>query len=62
MNDNAKLVAETMFMFNAAEAQDTDGNYVIAEMPGSSTGTTYRAKNIQAGVVPIGRLMFQFQY
>jgi hypothetical protein len=62
MNDDAKLVAETMFMFNAAEAEDVDGNYVVAEMPGSATGTTYRAPNIQAGFVPIGRLMFQFQY
>lgn len=62
MNDSAKLVAETMFMFNAAEAQDVDGNYVIAEQPGTASGTTYRAPYIQAGMVPIGRMMFQFQY
>lgn len=62
MNDNAKLVAETMFMFNAAETQDVDGNYVIAEQPATASGTTYRAQNIQVGVVPIGRMMFQFQY
>lgn len=62
MNDNTKLVAETMFMFNETEAQDVDGNYVVAEMPGSATGTSYRAPNIQAGVVPIGRMMMQFQF
>ncbi len=62
MNDDAKLVAETMFMFNAAEAQDVDGNYVIAEQPGAATGTSYRAPNMLAGFVPIGRMMFQFQY
>lgn len=62
MNENAKLVAETMFMLNESEAQDVDGNYVVAEMPGSATGTTYRAPNIQASFVPIGRLMFQFSF
>jgi hypothetical protein len=62
MNDNAKLVAETMFMINEAEAQDYDGNYVVAEMPGSATGTSYRASNVQAAFVPISRMMFQFQY
>jgi hypothetical protein len=62
MNENAKLVAETMFMFDQPEAQDTDGNYVVAEMPGSATGTSYRAPNIRAGFIPIGRMMFQFQY
>ena len=62
MNDNAKLVAETMFMFNESEAQDYDGNYVVAEMPGSATGTTYRAPNIQASILPIGLMMFQFQF
>ena len=62
MNDNAKLVAETMFMFNAAESQDVDGNYVIAEQPATATGTTYRAPNLLASFVPIGRMMFQFQY
>jgi hypothetical protein len=65
MNDNAKLVAETMFMFNAAESQDVDGNYVIAEQPATAAASAtalYRAPNIQAGFVPIGRMMFQFQY
>jgi hypothetical protein len=62
MNDNAKLVAETMFMFNGTETQDVDGNYVLAEQPATATGTTYRAPNLQAGFVPIGRMMFQFQY
>lgn len=62
MNDNTKLVAETMFLLNATESQDVDGNYTLAEQPATATGTTYRAPNIQAGVVPIGRMMFQFQY
>ena len=62
MNDSAKLVAETMFIFNGTETQDVDGNYVLAEQPGTATSTTYRAPNIQAGFVPIGRMMFQFQY
>ncbi len=64
MNDDCKLVAETMFMFNEAEAEDVDGNYVIAEMPGSATSSTagYRANNIEAGFVPIARMMFQLQF
>ena len=62
MNENAKLVAEAMFMLDAPEARDYDGNYVVAEMPGSATGTSYTGANIRAGIVPIGRMMFQFQY
>ncbi|HVZ79343.1 MAG TPA: hypothetical protein VHE12_00930 [bacterium] len=62
MNEQTKLVAETMFMFDTVESQDTDGNYVVAEMPGSATGTTYRAPNIRAGFVPVGRMMFQFSF
>jgi hypothetical protein len=62
MNGDCKLVAESMFMLNETEAQDVDGNYVVAEMPGSATGTTYRSPNVQADIVPVGRMMFQFQY
>jgi hypothetical protein len=51
-----------MFIFNGTETQDVDGNYVLAEQPGTATSTTYRAPNLQAGFVPIGRMMFQFQY
>lgn len=62
MNDDCKLVAETMFLLNTAEARDVDGNYVIVEQPATASGTTYRATNLQASFVPIGRMMLQFQY
>lgn len=62
MNDNAKLVAEAIGMFDAPEARDYDGNYVVAEMPGSATGTSYTGPNLRAGFIPVGRMMFQFQY
>jgi hypothetical protein len=62
MNEFTKVVAEAMFMFDAPEAQDYDGNYIVAEMPGSATGTGYTGPNIRAGFIPIGRMMFQFQY
>lgn len=62
LNDDTKLVAETLFMFDAPEARDYDGNYIVAEMPGASTSTGYVAPNIRASIVPVGRLMFQFQY
>jgi hypothetical protein len=62
MNEDTKLVAESMFILDEVEAQDYDGNYLIGEMPGSATGTSYRAPNIRSSFVPVGRLMFQFQY
>jgi Phosphate-selective porin O and P len=57
-----KLTAEVMLMFNEPEAVDSDGNYVIAEMPGLATGTSYASSNISAFVVPIGRLMLQCSF
>jgi hypothetical protein len=62
LNDDAKLVGEALLMFDTPEARDYNGNYVIAQMPGTATGTAYVGPNIRAGFVPIGRLMFQFQY
>ncbi|HEY5039433.1 MAG TPA: hypothetical protein VIJ93_10210 [bacterium] len=61
-NTDVKLVAEAMFMFNEPEARDYDGNYVVAQMPGSGTGTTYTGPNIRASIVPIGRMMMQLQF
>jgi hypothetical protein len=58
-NPFAKLITEAMLMFNEPEAQDVDGNYVIAEMPSTATGTSYRSPNVSAFFVPIARLMLQ---
>jgi len=64
LNRFVKVTTEVMFMFNAPEAQDDDGNYVIAEMPStaSSTGSTYLGSNIAANFVPIGRMMLQVSF
>lgn len=61
-NEFAKLTTEVMLMFNEPEAQDIDGNYVIAEEPATATGTSYRAANISAPFVPIGRMMLQLSF
>ena len=61
-NRFVKVTTEVMLMFNAPEAQDTDGNYVIAEMPSTAIGTSYRSSNIAANVVPIGRMMLQVSF
>lgn len=60
LNSYCKLIAEVMLMFNEPESVDSDGNYVISEMPGlASTSGTYAGSNISAHFVPIGRLMLQ---
>lgn len=61
-NDDVKLVAETMFMFDAPESKDYDGNYLVAEQPGAASGTGYIGPNLRASMVPIGRMMLQLQY
>ena len=62
-NSYCKLTAEVMLMFNEPEAVDSDGNYVISEMPGlaqrMATGS-YAAPNISAFFVPIARMVLQF--
>ncbi len=58
-NSFCKLTAEVMLMFNEPESKDSDGNYVIAEMPSLATGSGYVSPNISAFCVPIGRLMLQ---
>ncbi len=67
MNNDCKLVAETMFMFNTPAAQSDDGTYLIAEMPGSANsgiGETVGGggPDFRIGFVPMGRMMFQFQF
>ena len=58
-NSYCKLTAEVMLMFNEPESVDSDGNYVISEMPGLATGTAYQSANISASFVPIARMMLQ---
>ena len=61
-NKFVKLTTEVMMMFNAPEAQDMDGNYVIAEEPATATGTSYNTANIAAAFVPIGRMSLQIAF
>ncbi len=61
-NSYCKLTAEVMLMFNEPESVDGDGNYVISEMPGLATNTSYAAFNISASFVPIARMMLQFSF
>jgi hypothetical protein len=56
-----------MFMFNTPAAQSDDGTYLIAEMPGSANsgiGETVGGggPDFRIGFVPMGRMMFQFQF
>jgi hypothetical protein len=64
-NSYCKLTAEVMLMFNEPESVDSDGNYVISEMPGlaqtnGSATSSYASTNISAFFVPIARMMLQF--
>jgi hypothetical protein len=58
MNENAKLVAEGMWMINTPEALGNDGMYVLSEMPDQveTAGMT------KIALIPAGRLMFQFSF
>jgi hypothetical protein len=57
MNEDVKLVAEAMWMFNTPEILSNDGMYLLSEMPSQA------AAGIQtASFVPAGRMMFQFTY
>jgi len=68
-NNDCKLIAETLFMFNTPAVQSDDGTYLIAEMPGSADSGIGQAPlgpangaNFRIGFVPMGRMMFQMQF
>jgi len=61
MNNDAKLVAETMFMINTPVVHSDDGLYSIAEMPGSANSGV-GGPDSRVALVPAGRMMFQLQY
>lgn len=61
MNNDCKLVAETMFMIDTPAVRSDDGTYLIAEMPGSANSGINLA-NYRDILVPVGRMMFQFQF
>jgi hypothetical protein len=58
MNEDAKLVAEAMWMINAPEVLGNDGMYVLAEMPSQVATTGMQT----ASLIPSGRMMFQFAF
>jgi hypothetical protein len=78
LNNDCKIVAETMFMIDTPAVSSDDGTYLVAEMPGSANSgigqggagnvVGYNANgvangaNFRIGVVPIGRMMFQLQF
>ena len=61
LNADVKLVGETMFMINTAVVHSDDGTYVVAEMPGSAN-SGIGAPDTRTPFIPVGRLMFQFQF
>ncbi len=61
MNNDAKLVAETMFMIDTPAVKSDDGTYLIAEMPGSANSGV-NGSDFRINLVPVGRIMFQFQF
>ena len=58
MNEDAKLVAEAMWMINTPEALGNDGMYVLAEMPSQVATTGLQT----ASLIPSARMMFQFAF
>ena len=69
MNNDCKVVAETLFMIDTPAVQSDDGTYLVAEMPGSANSGIgnfaagpSNGANFRIGLVPIGRMMFQLQF
>ncbi len=58
LNEDAKLVAEAMWMINTPEALGNDGMYVLAEMPSQVATTGLQT----ASLIPSARMMFQFAF
>ena len=54
-NSYCKLTAEVMLMFNEPESVDTDGNYVIAEMPGLARPRVRLCRSEHFGVLRSNR-------
>ena len=61
VNNDVKLVAETMYMINSPEVNSDDGIYLLAEMPGSAN-SGINGPNFRCNVVPVGRMQFQYQF
>jgi hypothetical protein len=58
MNEDAKLVAEVMWMINTPEVLGNDGVYVLTEMPSQVAATGLQT----ASLIPSGRMVFQFSF
>jgi hypothetical protein len=58
LNEDAKLVAEAMWMIHTPEALGNDGMYVLAEMPSQVATTGLQT----ASLIPSARMMFQFAF
>ncbi len=61
-NPDTKLVAEAMWLMNTPTVFGGDGEYVIAEMPSQVSNATASTPITRLGLVPAGRMMFQFQF
>jgi hypothetical protein len=61
VNNDVKVVAETMWMFDTVEVHSDDGMYLVAEMPGSANSGINSA-NTRIGFVPVGRMQLQLQF
>lgn len=66
MNEDVKLIGEAMWSLNTPEVFADDGIYVLTEMPTQAASATTSGGNTskisRAGMIPAGRMMFQFQY
>lgn len=61
VNNDVKVTAETLFLFDTPEVHSDDGMYLVAEMPGSANSGINSA-NTRIGFVPVGRMQFQLQF
>ena len=61
VNNDVKVTAETMFMFDTPVVHSDDGIYVVSEMPGSAN-SGINSPNTRSGFIPVGRMQFQFQF
>jgi hypothetical protein len=60
LNENAKLVADAIWMIDTPYRVADNGTILLAEMPsqaGSTPGT-----NLRTDLAPVGRMMFQYTY
>ena len=57
MNQSTKLIAEMMWLLDTPEVTGDDGTYLLTEQPATTSSGPVK----RAGLVPAGRMMFQFQ-